>query len=104
MTMTLDMGASVSVITQKSYKAKFPNLKLHKSEILLENHLEAEGEAKYNDQEVSLPLVVVERNGPPLLGRNWLQKIVLDWKEIKAISTGLDSLLNQYAIPSLQMN
>ena len=51
---------------------------------------------KHNDQEVSLPFVIVEGNGPPLLGRNWLQSIVLDWKEIKAISTGLDSLLDQY--------
>jgi len=80
MTMTLDTGASVSVITQKSYKAKFPNLKLHKSEILLKTYTgeplrvysEAEVDLKYNDQEVSLPLVVpvVEGNGPPLLGRN----------------------------------
>ena len=38
MTMTLDTGASISVITQKSYKANLPNLKLHKSEVLLKTY------------------------------------------------------------------
>ena len=35
-------------------------------------------------------------DGPPLLGRNWLQHIVLDWKEIKCISTSLDGILQKY--------
>jgi len=64
MAMTLDTGETVSVITQKSCKAKFPNLKLHKSEILLKTYTgeplrvygETEVEVKYDNLEVSLPL------------------------------------------------
>ncbi len=34
-----------------------------------------------------LVLTVVDGDGPSLLGRNWLQGIKLNWKEIKAVST-----------------
>ena len=50
----------------------------------------------YKDQQHNLPLVVVGGSGPPLLGRNWLQQIKLDWKEINIVSTNLESLLQQY--------
>lgn len=39
---------------------------------------------KYKQQEVSLPLVVVEGDGPSLIGRSWLEEIWLDWGEIKS--------------------
>ena len=32
------------------------------------------------------PLVVVGSDGPPLLGRNWLNKITLNWHDIYRIS------------------
>jgi len=51
---------------------------------------------KYNNQETTLPLVVVDGSGPPLFGRKWLRNIILDWKEVKAVSIGLESLLEQY--------
>ncbi len=33
-----------------------------------------------------LPLIVVEGNGPNLCGRNWLQKVMLNWKEVRYVS------------------
>ena len=51
---------------------------------------------KYKNQQYNLPLVVVEGDGPPLFGRNWLQQITLDWKEIGMVTTNLDSLLQRY--------
>jgi len=79
-------------------------LKLQQSEILLKTYtgepLKLQGEVQvmvcYKNQEVKLPLIVVKGDGPPLLGRNWLQDIVLDWKEIKYISTSLDGILQKY--------
>ena len=40
----------------------------------------------------SSPLVIVECNGPTLLGRNWLEKIKLDWPIICKLSTLKHSL------------
>lgn len=33
-----------------------------------------------------LPLIVVEGDGPNLCGRNWLQKVKLNWKVIRYVS------------------
>ena len=45
-----------------------------------------------------LPLLVVKEDGPALIGRNWLTKIRLDWRNIFAISEEqqLDNLLHRY--------
>ena len=40
--------------------------------------------------------MVVEGDGPPLFGQNWLHQITLDWKEIGMVTTNLDSLLQHY--------
>jgi len=34
-TMTLDTGASISIISEKTYQTQFPQLQLYKSELLL---------------------------------------------------------------------
>lgn len=39
---------------------------------------------KHKQQSCKLPLVVVGGNGPSLLARGWMEKIQLDWKEIRA--------------------
>ncbi|XP_039887198.1 uncharacterized protein K02A2.6-like [Simochromis diagramma] len=39
---------------------------------------------KYKQQKKHLPLVVVEGDGPSLLGRAWLEEIKLDWGEVKS--------------------
>lgn len=38
---------------------------------------------RYKQQCRKLPLVVVQGDGPSLLGRGWLEEISLDWREIK---------------------
>ena len=58
---------------------------------------QAEVFVTYKEQEASLPLVVVEGEGPSLFGRNWLQTIQLDWKNIKAmILPDVNSILEEY--------
>ena len=51
---------------------------------------------QYEGQESQLSLIVVDCKGPPLLGRNWLRKIRLNWMCIKQVSTQLDHLLKKY--------
>ena len=102
--MTLDTGASISIISELTLKTRLPQLQLRKSNILLRTYtgepLKICGETdvcvKYNDQQCHLQLVVVEGEGPPLFGQNWLQEIKLDWKEISMVSISLESLLQRY--------
>ena len=77
-TMTLDTGASISIISEKTYKTQLPHLRLHKSDILLRTYTgetlticgENQAFVKYKNQQHHLPLVVVEGDGPPLFGQN----------------------------------
>ena len=41
---------------------------------------------KYQTQEMQLPLVVAQGKKPVLLGRNWLEKLNLDWSTIVKVS------------------
>ena len=103
--MILDTGASLTIISKKTWRELFPNLKLEKSEMLLKTYsgekLRVLGQAhvpvEYKTQKVELPLLVVGGMGPALLGRNWLEAIQLDWKEIQLLTSGLDSLLTRYS-------
>ena len=51
----------------------------------------------YEQQTVTLPLLMVAGVGASLLGRNWLEKITLNWKAIHTVNLDqLQSVLNQY--------
>ena len=54
----------------------------------------------YGQQNKHLPLLVVQGEGPSLLGRNWLTDIKLNWKEIGTIARveedSLDALLEKH--------
>ena len=83
LTMTLDTGASVTIISSATWQKQLPDLKLQSSNMLLKTYtgelLKFQGEAQvtvcYKDQKVKLPLIVAKDDGPQLLGRNWLQNI-----------------------------
>ena len=102
--MTLDTGASVTIISAATWKEQLSSLKLRFSNMLLKTYtgepLKLQGEAEevtvcYKGKTVKLPLVVVKGDGPSLLGRNWLMKINLDWHEIKYVSTAFGELLQK---------
>ena len=40
----------------------------------------------YQQNHYTLPLIMVEGNGPSLFGRNWLQHICLDWKSLGVVT------------------
>ena len=102
--MELDTGASISIISEETWRTRLPKVKLEQSKIILKTYTgepmkvlrETEVSVKYNNQEAKLPLVVVKGRGPSLLGRNWLKVIQLDWRSIKYIPTELESLLYKY--------
>ena len=106
--MELNTGAALSIISQKTRKAVFPDEKLRHSKLILKTYtnepLKVMGtlnvQVQYEDQLKKLVLVVVAGNGPNLFGRNWLNHTSLNWKKIfavKAIQLGsLHALMQRH--------
>ncbi len=105
--MEIDTGAAVSIISETTRQSCFPKLKLKKSDIILKTYtdqpLKVMGELQvnvsYGDQHAQLPLIVVNGNGPDLMGRNWLKHIQLNWQRIATVrndSSSLKTLLKQH--------
>ena len=100
--MELDTGAAFSIVSERTRKDIFPNLCLHKSRILLKTYTDERisvlGElhihVQYGSQKARLVLLVVDGNGPSLLGRNWLRHVRLDWKSICTVSHDTSNTLN----------
>ena len=88
--MQLDTGATVSILPKSLYDQEFNQWPLHDTKIKLKAYNGSEipvyGEVHlpvtYEKQEMSLPLIVVDGEGPPLLGRNWLKQLQLNWSNI----------------------
>ena len=105
--MELDTGAAYTIISERTRKSFFSKLKVRPSSIRLKTYTDEainvlgqlHVHVKYNDQQSPLVLLVVEGDGPPLLGRNWLRYIRLDWKRIHAVSTSTtpEMLMSKYA-------
>ena len=54
---------------------------------------------EHNGQTAVLPLVVIPGTGPPLLGREWLTTLQLDWQKILQVrrQCSLQELLDAYS-------
>ena len=93
--MEVDTGAAFSVISETTRQQIFPSETLHPSDLVLKTYtnepMKVKGtlnmRVKYGDQKEKLVLVVVEGNGPSLLGRNWLKYIRLNWNTIFTVRT-----------------
>ena len=88
--MEVDTGAAVSVISAATRDRMFPDCQLINTSTVLTTYtgeqMTLEGEitvkVMYGKQRAVLTLFVVKGDGPSLLGRDWLQKIRLDWSSI----------------------
>lgn len=92
--MEIDTGAAVSMISEAVYEKSFSHVPLEGSSVALKTYtgqaIPVKGQfvakVTYENQTADLPLIVVKGKGPSLCGRNWLQKIKLNWKMIKTVS------------------
>ena len=88
--MELDTGASLSLISEATYKALSLPALSH-TDIILSTYTGEkisplgciDVKVMYQSQEATLPLLVVAGEGPNLIGRNWLDYLKLDWSDIK---------------------
>ena len=99
--MELDTGASLSIISETTYSSLSHTLpQLSQSKVTLSTYTgekitplgSMDVQVQYQGQEVSLPLLVVPGNGPSLLGRNWMEHIILNWSEINIVNFSFSSL------------
>ena len=105
----VDTGASLSIINLHDYQ-KFladstPLMPSSKQPHTYTGHqVKVSGEClvtvSYQQQQISAILTVVENGGPPLLGRDWLHQLGLDWLSLFQInnmrqSQTLDDILLQ---------
>ena len=57
---------------------------------------------KYGSQELDLPIIVTKGKGVPLMARDWLSKIKLNWHQINAVRQAnqakpkLEDIVQQY--------
>ena len=91
--MELDTGAGVSIISQETYNRHFMETPLQPCDTRQRTYTghpaQVSGQflvqLKYQNQTVTVPLLVVKSPGPSLFGRNWLSRVKLDWKKICSI-------------------
>jgi len=96
--MEVDTGAASSIMSYTDCERYFKYLALRpvsKSfHAYTSTPLDIAGQVlvdvEYNDQQMALPLLIVraEEYAPPLLGREWMTKIRLDWKNLFSPSNG----------------
>jgi len=91
--MELDTGASVSIVSETTFRSLWsrghasPLQPSHiKLRIYTGESLVVKGSilvlVQYQDQEAKLPLTVVAGSGTSLMGRDWLEKLRLDWQSL----------------------
>ena len=91
--MELDTGTAVSIISHESYNRHFKETPLQSCDNRLHTYtghpVQVSGQflvqLKYQNQSVTMPLLVVKGSGPSPFGRNWLSRVKLDWKKISSI-------------------
>ena len=88
--MEIDTGAKLSIISRVVYDKLPDKPELQHSETVLKTYSgekiipagEIEVKVEYNDQILTLPLIVAPGKTVPLLGRDWMSALQLDWPSI----------------------
>ena len=110
LTMEVDTGVSMSLISSVTFQKLWP---AHSSPVLMATQTKLHtytGEqinvlgtisanVQFKTQQETLPLLVVDGDGPSLLGRDWLHKIKLDWQELyhtQVTQPSVQTVLDKY--------
>ena len=84
-TMEVDTGASVTIISTQTYGKVWPNNHKEKLRTCMGEELVVKGltevNISYQGQQKRWPLLAIEGNGPSLMSRDWLQHKCLDLQQ-----------------------
>ena len=108
--MEVDTGASLSIISLPTFRKFWPRKELRPSNVKMKTYTgetllafgSADVEVKgYGKETAVLPLLIVEKEGPSLLGRNWLNTLRLDWSQLISVhhlqgSSALSAVLQRH--------
>ena len=91
--MEIDTGASYSIISGATHKRLWPQNWLMPTTVKLHTYtgkpLTVKGsmmaQVHCGDKELKLSLLMLMGDSPSLLGRDWLQHLKLDWKQINKL-------------------
>ena len=99
--MQVDTGASISIMGKKAYSSLWDQPPvLYSSHMKLQTYTGEEIKVvgsttvniNYMGKQKKLPLTIVEGDGPSLFGRDWLQEIQLDWRNINQVQMPIPEL------------
>ena len=103
--MEVDTGAAVSIMSQTTFDELWPIWSKAPSTVRLQSYSgepisvvnSIEVAVEYQEQSAEFAFVIVEGNGPTLLGRDWLKHIRLDRQGIyRLFQPSLKSLLQKH--------
>lgn len=107
LSMELDTGASVSVMSADKFHAACPNVSPETSNVRFRGFsgdlVQVKGKAnvhvKYKGHEKVLPLFVTTGPSPTLLGRNWFRALGLSFEGLETVNklTDAGTLINQFS-------
>ena len=88
--MELDTGATISILSLSTWTKLFPGRELKRTNTVLKTfsgeQLQpigcADDNVCYKSESGTLPILVLEGEGPALFGRNWLKYIRIDWQSM----------------------
>ena len=104
--MEVDTGASLSLVSEDTFKRCWPSKRLRPTRIQLRTYTgeplmvrgEMRAHVKHGQHTSEFFLLVVKGNGPSLLGRDWLEHLKLDWTLIHHVqASSLDTVLSKHA-------
>nr|MCH9717641.1 DDE-type integrase/transposase/recombinase [Gammaproteobacteria bacterium] len=104
--MEVDTGASFTIISKTTYEESFHSYKLVSTEVRLRTYTgdsltmfgQFTAKVRYQDQELPLLFIVAGKDGPSLLGRNWLHSLRLDWNTVLSLKNiNLTSVLENHS-------
>nr|XP_022909691.1 uncharacterized protein K02A2.6-like [Onthophagus taurus] len=111
-TMEVDSGASVSILSKDKFDMILPNCKLQSCPKQLlsvcGNKLKVAGQTNVrvttkNKQKVLLPLVIINEKNVSLLGRPWLDVLVPEWRQNLTINrVKVDTIIKNMSNKSLE--
>ena len=106
LTMEVDTGASFSVVSKATYDYLFSSLPLQHCDVKLKTYTgkalpmfgQFVTDVQYKDQELPLLFIVSGKDGPSLLGRDWIYSLRLDWNTVFSLTDdNISTLLNKYS-------